>query len=143
MKRNSYLTKAVLVGGMIIFSSIAYAGNGDNQVNSKSKIAVENLKFGIKSDNAGLKKSSIYYAGFYRIVETVPALTEQIKKESDPKTRILIALVLYRIGDVNCISLVKELAANDKDTEVRRMCTCIYNAYVNGNSEMALVNDNE
>jgi HEAT repeat protein len=143
MKRNANLTKAFLVGGMIMVSTMAYAGNGDNQVTSKSKIAVENLKAGINSDNAGLKKSSIYYAGFYRVAETVPALTGQIKKESDPKTRILIALVLYRIGDEKCISLVKELAANDKDTEVRRMCTCIYNAYVNGNSEIALVNDNE
>lgn len=138
MKRNGYLIKAVLVGGMIMVGSFAYAGNDPAQMNSKSKTAIENLKAGIKSDNTGLKKSAIYYAGLYRMNETVPALTEQIKKEADPKTRILIALVLYRIGDG--IDLVKEMAAKDSDNEVRRMCTCIYNAYVNGNSEIALVN---
>jgi hypothetical protein len=138
MKRNSYLAKALLVGGMILIGSLTYAGNDPAQLNSKSKAAVENLKVGIKSDNSGLKKSAIYFAGYYRISETVPALTEQIKKESDPKTRILIALVLYRIGDG--IELVKEMAEKDSDNEVRRMCTCIYNAYVNGNSEIALVN---
>jgi hypothetical protein len=138
MKRNSYLTKALLVGGIILIGSFTYAGNDPAQLNCKSKAAVENLKVGIKSDNSGLKKSAIYFAGYYRISETVPALTEQIKKESDPKTRILIALVLYRIGDG--IELVKEMAEKDSDNEVRRMCTCIYNAYVNGNSEIALIN---
>ena len=140
MKRNSYLTKAILVAGMIMVGSFTYAGNDPAQTTCKSKTAIENLKVGIKSDNMGLKKSAIYYAGYYRINETVPALTEQIKKEADPKTRILIALVLYRIGDEKSITLVKDMAAKDSDTEVRRMCTCIYNAYVNGNSELALVN---
>ena len=115
-------------------SSLAYAKNDPSEINRKNKNAIENLKVGIKSENTGLKKSSIYFAGFYRVAETVPALTEQMKKETDPKTRILIALVLYKIGDEKRIDLVKEMAAKDENPEVRRMCTCIYNAYVNGNS---------
>src|ERR1035437_611152 len=99
MKRNMNLTKAVLIGGMLMVSSLAYAKNDPSELNRKNKNAIENLKVGIKSDNNGLKKSSIYFAGYYRLAETVPVLTEQIKKESDPKTRILIAMVLYNIGD--------------------------------------------
>ena len=143
MKRNMNLTKAVLIGGMLMVTSLAYAKNDPSELNRKNKIAVENLKVGIKSDNSGLKKSSIYYAGYYRITETVPALTEQIKKESDPKTRILIALVLYKIGDEKGIGLVKELAAKDSNPEVRRMCTCIYDAYINGNSGSFSLSVNE
>lgn len=134
MKRNMNLTKAVLIGGMLMVSTLAYAKNDPFELNRMNKNAVENLKTGIKSENTGLKKSSIYFAGLYRVSETVPALTEQMKKESDPKTRILIALVLYKIGDERSIDLVKEMAAKDSNPEVRRMCTCIYDAYVNGNS---------
>jgi hypothetical protein len=143
MKRNMNLTKAVLIGGMLMVSTLAYAKNDPSELNRKNKNAVENLKVGIKSDNAGLKKSSIYFAGFYRVAETVPALTEQIKKESDPKTRILIALVLYKIGDEKSIGLVKEMAAKDVNPEVRRMCTCIYDAYINGNSGSFSLSVNE
>ena len=143
MKRNMNLTKAVLIGGMIMVSSIAYAKNDPSELNRKNKIAVENLKTGIKSENSGLKRSSIYFAGYYRVAETVPALTEQIKKESDPKTRILIALVLFKIGDEKSIGLVKEMAANDNNPEVRRMCTCIYDAYINGNSGSFSLSVNE
>jgi hypothetical protein len=143
MKRNMNLTKAVLIGGMLMVSSFAYAKNDPSERNLKSKNAVENLKVGIKSDNLGLKKSSIYFAGFYRIAETVPVLTEQLKKETDPKTKILIALVLYKIGDEKSINLVKEMAAKDKNPEVRRMCTCIYDAYVNGNSNSLSFNKAE
>jgi HEAT repeat protein len=137
------LTKAVLIGGMIMVSSLAYAKNDPSELNRKNKNAVENLKVGIKSENSGLKKSSIYFAGYYRIKETVPVLTEQIKKESDPKVRVLIALVLYKIGEEKSIGLVKELAAKDSNPEVRRMCTCIYDAYINGNPGSLYLSVNE
>lgn len=136
MKRNMNLTKAVLIGGMLMVSTLAYAKNDPSELSRKNKNAVENLKIGIKSDNPGLKKSSIYFAGFYRVTETVPALTEQMKKETDPKTKILIALVLYKIGDEKSIDLVKEMSVKDSNPEVRRMCTCIYDAYINGNSDI-------
>jgi len=137
------LRKVVLMGAMLMVSSLAYAKNDPSELNRVNKSAVENLKVGIKSDNAGLKRSAIYFAGYYRITETVPALTEQIKKEADPKTRILIALVLYKIGDDKSIDLVREMAAKDKNPEVRRMCACIYDAYINGNSGTLSYNTNE
>jgi HEAT repeat protein len=137
MKRNLNLTAALLMGGMLLVASTGNARNDPNKLSMKNKQAVENLKNGIKSDNNGLKRSSIYYAGFYRMTETVPALTEILKKESDPKTRILIALVLYKIGDGKGIDLVKEMSEKDSNKEVRRMCTCIYNAYLDGNSDLA------
>ncbi len=139
MKRNMYLTAAVLLSAMLTTGSLAYAKSNSSSPDMKGKSAIENLKNGIKSDNTGLKKSSIYFAGHYRVSETVPTLTETVKNENEPSTRILIALVLYRIGDEKGIKLVKEMAAYDRNPEVRRMCTCIYNAYKTGNSdELAL-----
>ena len=143
MKRNMNLTKVVLIGGMLMVTSLAYAKNDPSEIIGKNKNAIENLKVGIKSDNSGLKRSSIYYAGYYGFTETVPTLTEQMKKETDPRTRILIALVLYKIGDEKSIDLIKEMAAKDSNPEVRRMCTCIYDAYVNENSGSFSLSVNE
>jgi len=134
MKRKSNLTAAVLLVALLINCSLAYAKSSSLDPDLKSKTALENLKNGIRSDNEGLRKSAIYFAGYYRISETVPVLTEIVKNESKPSTRILIALVLYRIGDEKGINLVKNMAINDHNPDVRRMCTCIYNAYESGNS---------
>jgi len=135
MKRNMNLTAAVLLTAMLAAGSLVYAKTNLTDPNVKGKLAIENLKNGIKSDNEGLKKCAIYFAGYYRVSETVPTLAEVVKKETQPSTKILIALVLYRIGDERGISLVRDMAAKDKNPEVRRMCTCIYNAYKTGNSE--------
>jgi hypothetical protein len=135
MKWNMNLTAAVLMTAMLTAGSLAYAKTNPAEHDPKDKCFIENLKNGIKSDNTGLKKSAIYFAGYYRVSETIPALVEIEMKETEPGTRILIALVLYRIGDEKGISLIKDMAANDKNPEVRRMCTCIYNSYEFGNSE--------
>jgi len=135
MKRNMNLTAVVLLTAMLTTGSLAYAMSNPTNPNVKEKSAIENLKNGIKSTNEGLRKSSIYFAGYYRISETVPVLSETVKNESEPSTKILIALVLYRIGDEKGINLVKNMAARDNNSEVRRMCTCIYNAYKSGNSD--------
>jgi hypothetical protein len=120
---------------MLTAGSLAYAKSNSTDPELKMKRAIENLTNGIKSDNEGLKKSSIYWAGYYMISETVPVLTEIVKKETEPNTRILIALVLYRIGDHKGINIVKDMAVNDRNPEVRRMCTSIYYAFETGNSE--------
>jgi hypothetical protein len=135
MKRNLILTAAVLITVMLTTGFLSYAKPKSTDPNVKEKNAIENLKNGIRSNNEGLKRSSIYFAGYYRISETVPVLTETLKNESAPGTKILIALVLYRIGDEKGINLVKDMASKDKNPEVRRMCSCIYNAYKSGNSD--------
>ena len=135
MKRNMNLTAAVLLTVTLTAGTLAYAKSISTDPVMKGKTAIENLKNGIKSDNTGLKKSAIYFAGYYRVSETVPALTEVVKSENEPGTRILIALVLYRIGDEKGINLVRDMAVKDRNPEVRRMCTCIYNAYKSGNSD--------
>jgi HEAT repeat protein len=95
-----------------------------------NKHALENLVAGIHSDNTGLKRSAIYFAGKYRIAESEKALIDQLKEENDPSTRILIALVLYEMGSEEGLLEVKELSLKDEDARVRRMATQIYNEYL-------------
>lgn len=91
--------------------------------------SLETLKQGIKSDNPGLRRSSIYMAGLYKIDEAVETLTEQLDKENNPGIRVLIALSLYNIGNQDGMDAVKELSVNDSDKEVKRMSTVLYREF--------------
>ena len=118
-----------------VLLAVFLSGSGFAQKNSikdvtPNKHALENLVAGIHSDNTGLKRSAIYFAGKYRIAESEEALIDQLKEENDPSTRILIALVLYEMGSEEGLLEVKELSMKDEDARVRRMATQIYNEYL-------------
>jgi HEAT repeat protein len=97
---------------------------------TKNKYALDNLIAGIKSDNCGIKRSSIYLAGKYRIKEVKDVLLDQLNNENEACTRILIALVLYEMGDSDGLLSVKDLIKTDEDEKVRRMATHIYYSYL-------------
>ena len=124
---KTFLT-ALLLASVLI-------GSGYTQSNSikditAHKYALENLIAGINSENDGVRRNSIYFAGYYKIVETEDALIAQLKKEKDPSTRILISLVLFELGSEEGLLEVKDLSLNDKDAKVRRMSTQIYSEYL-------------
>lgn len=92
--------------------------------------AVKSLIQGIQSENMGLRRSAIFYAGQYRLEATVDCLIEELQKENDPATKILIALSLYKIGDPIAIEHIKNMVNNESNSKVKRMFTAIYNEYV-------------
>lgn len=94
------------------------------------RYALENLLDGIQSENNGVKRSSIYFVGKYRISESEELLIEQLEREQNPNNKVLIALVLYKLGSDDGLNAVKKLAATDRIEKVRRMCTHIYNEYL-------------
>jgi len=130
-----------------VLFAIVLTGSGYTQSNSikditAHKYALENLIAGIHSENDGVRRNSIYFAGYYKIVETEDALIDQLKKEKDPSTKILIALVLYELGSEEGLSEVKDLSKNDENAKVRRMATQIYNEYlVNDSGSTAYVTE--
>ena len=95
----------------------------------KQKYAVENIVAGIKSENEGVKRSCIYFAGKYKIPETVETLIDLLDNEENPNTRVLVALVLYKIGTPDGLDAINRLSKEDNDKYVRRMSQAIYNAY--------------
>ena len=128
MKAYKGFLTAVLLAAVLM-------GSGYTQSNSikditAHKYALENLIAGIHSENDGVRRSSIYLAGYYRITQTEDALIDQLKKEKNASTRILIALVLYELGSEKGLFEVKDLSLNDKEAKVRRMATQIYNEYL-------------
>ncbi len=132
--RNVVKLAAVVLTTVILMGN-TFAENllkGDNTKTQKTEIPVlmvKNLAMGIASDNLGLKRSCIYFAGFYEIEELVNPLVKQLKKEAEPGTRILIALALYKIGSDEAINAIEKLAENDSNPKVKRMGIAILNEF--------------
>jgi HEAT repeat protein len=103
------------------------------------KTEIENLLIGIRSDNPGLKKSSVYMAGKYELDECTGSLIEQLKTEKDASVKVLIALALYRIGSEEGMEAIEELAHNDNNKEVRRMSSAIVNQWQEDNNNKTVV----
>jgi hypothetical protein len=125
------MKRATLIPVML-FAVLALTtlGNAQDKIRAYyAEKAAKNLIIGINSDNEGLSRSSIYYAGKDKIAEAVDALIEKIGKEKDPDTRILIALSLYQIGDLKGLEAVKEQTVNDSDQRVIKMSALIYDQF--------------
>ncbi len=120
----------VLLLTIFLLSSSATAQKQSISDVTDNEYALKNLIAGIQSENDGLKRSSIYFAGKYRIAEVENVLVNQLQKEVNPGTRILIALVLYEMGSTEGLLAVRQLVQNDDDELVRRMATHIYNEYL-------------
>jgi len=132
MKNTILLTVTFLAA--LFISSVNAQTQSINDVTS-NKYALENLVAGIHSDNLGVKRSSVYFAGKYKIAETEDELISQLKQEEDPSTRILIALVLFEMGSEEGLNEVKDISLNDDSAKVRRITTQIYNDYLLNDSE--------
>ena len=110
---------------------------GQNQKISditKTKNAQENLIMGIKSFNDGVRESSVYFAGKYRLIDTEEALINQLKVENNSDIKVLIGLALFRMGSEKGMVELQKLASKDKNSRVRKMSYAIYNEYLVKNS---------
>lgn len=119
-------TKIVLMAALsIIFAAVSFA---QVKVNIP-KGAIKNLIAGINSDNYGLRRTSIYFAGEYKVEEAGNALIEAFKKEPFPANKILIAYSLYRIRDQKSFENLSELLKVEKNTKVKTICGAVVEQY--------------
>jgi HEAT repeat protein len=132
MKTTLFLT-VVLLSAFLVSAGFAQK-NSINEI-TNNEYALKNLVAGIQSDNTGVKRSSIYFAGKYRIAEAEDSLINQLNEEEDAGTRILIALVLYEMGSEEGLLEVQKLSLDDEDAKVRRMATQIFNEYLVNDSQ--------
>lgn len=138
--KTTLLLTVVLLSAFLVSAGFAQK-NSINEI-TNNEYALKNLVAGIQSDNTGVKRSSIYFAGKYRIAEAEGTLIDQLTEEEDAGTRILIALVLYEMGSEEGLMEVHKLSLNDKDSKVRRMATQIFNEYlVNDSQGTAFLNE--
>jgi len=127
---NKTVKIAAVVLAAVLLSGNVFAKNNNltNMLTSEiPEVFVKNLALGLTSDCSGLKKSCIYFAGFYEIEGMVKPLANQFAKETDPNTRVLIALALYKIGTPEAIKTVESLVKNELDPKVKRIGMAILN----------------
>jgi HEAT repeat protein len=139
---KSLKNKSLLVVTLTMLLAMLLSFNIAAQPNSisdltKNKYALDNLKADINSENIGVRKSSIYFAGKYKILELVDCLVERLENENESSIRLLIAYSLYEIKDAEGMKAVKELSSLDKDAKVKRMSKNLYNAFLENTSTTA------
>ena len=130
--KKAKLVIAVLLA--VLMSNILFAQNLSQNTTKAANSgfterAIKSLMVGFQSDNAGLKKSSIYLSGMYELDGVVETLIRQLRKEMDADTRILIALALYKIGNKEGLDAIEELVNNDSNLRVRKMSYAILNQF--------------
>jgi len=130
MLQDSILRKTIAVLAVFMFVHLFNVPSNAQKNNSGdfnlSENAIQNLNMGIKSENKGLKKNSIYFAGLYLVDEAAETLVEQLKVEEDPSLRILITKALYLIDNDKFMKEIKRLAKNDENQNVKEFAQRIY-----------------
>lgn len=98
--------------------------------NKPNENAIKSLIIGINSQNDGLKRSSIYLSGCYKINETVDALVKLIDHEVNISTKLLIIRSLYNIGDLKGMIKIHDISLYDENDNVRSLAAAVYQAYL-------------
>ncbi|MFC2084686.1 HEAT repeat domain-containing protein [Bacteroidota bacterium] len=116
--------KFFLVTFLLIHISSVFiqSQNTDVQI---TDFAIENLKRCINSENDGVRRWGVYFAGYYKVEETVIPLLSVLDNDNDENIRVLAALSLYRIGDNRGLFAIKRTIIFDESEKVKRFCTAI------------------
>jgi len=130
MRRFNLMAMMLLT--VLMFSTLVKAQDATGNL---SKDAIKSLVKGIKSDNEGLNRSCINFAGKYRVEEAVDALVSKMSAEKNPNLRVLIALSLYEIRDAKGLEAVREQSLSDEDATVRKISAMIFTEYVKNSNE--------
>lgn len=107
---------------MVVITSNLFAEEPGDRFTEKE---IQNLITGIRADNNGLKRSSIYLAGKYKVAETTDVLLDVLDSETEPANIILIALAIYQIGDREAMMKVIDVANLSHDLKVKHMLSSI------------------
>jgi hypothetical protein len=131
LSNNKIKTAAVLftVLFILLFAPGISAKSGEfySAPAEKQSFMINNLNAGIASDNEGLRRNAIYFAGSYRIAELVNSLVNQLDKEPSVRNRKLILLSLYNIGGEKAFNAIKNYVALGKDNGSKILAQCIMN----------------
>jgi hypothetical protein len=127
MKLNKLLLTVLTAAAL--FSAAAYSFTAEAGKLKVKDQSVVNLRAGINSENFGVKKSSIYFAGKYKINEVVADLSQKLFEEKDQGMQILIARSLYEIGNNKGMNSVKSFAQKTENQKVKNILLQLYTSY--------------
>ena len=109
----------------MVLTSLQLHSENDQPI-ELSEVNISNIQSGIQSDNFGLKMSSIYLAGKYKISRVSEDLVQELKTSSDEKICQMLVWSLYQIGDESCCEEMKTFVENHSSKKVRQFCNSLY-----------------
>lgn len=142
-KFNFFISGIILVLFLMNSENSILAQKSKNVIVSINENSIGNLKNAIKSENPGLRKSGIYFAGKHSVKELSETLLDQLNVEEDPSLRVLIIRVLYILENDKFLDEIYYLARNDENVRVRKMASAIYEAMQINNSLNIVEKENE
>ena len=129
-KNNTYrnIPKAI---GITLLSLLLMSTLLDAQTYSKQRIelpeiAIVNLLNGIRSDNNGVKKSCVYFAGKYKVLEVSQDLVEQIENSNDEELCQMIVWSLYQIGNDSCCEELQRVMKQHPLEKLKDFCNYLH-----------------
>lgn len=115
--------KSLFVLILTLFISALSVKGQENYHYTENDVA--NLINGIESNNDGLMRSCVYFAGKYKVEETCSVLIDLFKKEIDTSDKVLIALAIYKIGDKEAMMELLNVVNNMKESRVKNILSTI------------------
>jgi len=114
----------LLVLSLVTNFTVAQKNNESARFNTNS---AKSLIMALNTDNEGLKRSAVYFAGYYKIDEAVESLSDILNSnENDIKTKTLAAYSLYQIGDDECMDVLKDASKYCSDKKLCSKCRMMY-----------------
>ena len=89
-------------------------------------IVKANILKGIQSDNYGLKMSSIYLAGKYKITDVSKELINEMKVSENEEVCQMLVWSLYQIGDESCCNEMRTIIENHPSEKIKSFCESMY-----------------
>jgi len=117
------MKKSALILLVVSFLANVAVAQNNIEYTRLNPSAAENLIMALNSDNTGLKRNAVYFAGHYKINEAVEQLEAILQSsETDLSLKTLAAYSLHQIGSEECIDALKEAAKNNSDEKLCRKC---------------------
>ncbi len=98
----------------------------------KMDLAMKNLEKSLKSENHGVKMSTVEHVGRYRLSNFEDELIEMLNEEEGTKDKQIMALSLSQIGSLKSILAINNSVTNSVDIEYNNFCDELlanYNVY--------------
>lgn len=98
----------------------------DNQKIHLDSSALKNYQDNLKSDNDGIVKSSLFFAGKYKLSEVAPDVLEILKNSEDEDLCKWAVWSIYEIGDEHCCSELQKILQNHPSEKIKELCNLLH-----------------
>lgn len=115
----------LLVLTLFFASNSLFSQTESEQLVELSDISKANILNGIQSENYGLKMSSIFLAGKYKISDVGKELVKEIIVSDNEEVCQMLVWSLYQIGDESCCKEMRKIIENHPSEKIKSFCESI------------------